>query len=144
MRWWRPPPGQPERLDWWRPLLFVSRRARQEQVPWPVHVGEFTLGGRVDRGPRPAVWVYVHERTGEEVLADDAGHTYDFVRYRSGPSIGRFKEIDVRQAVWRARLPHVVEPAWREKMQQHDADDELAPTPTATRRRHLRLVSPSG
>jgi hypothetical protein len=136
MRWWQPAPGQPERLDWWRPLHAVSRRAQLEQVRAPVNVGEFTLGGRVDRGPRPAVWVYVHRRTSHEVLADSDGRTYDFVRYRSGRALGRFKEIDVQHAVWRARLPAVVEP---------DDDD---PDPTSTHlvheRRHLHLVSPPG
>jgi hypothetical protein len=135
MRWWQPAPGQPERLDWWRPLLAVSHRARLEEVPSPVNVGEFTLGGRVDRGARPAVWVYVHRRTRQEVLADSDGRTYDFVQYRSGRAVGRFKEIDLQHAVRRARLPAVVEP---------DDDDEPDP-PCAgdgRERRHLRLVSP--
>lgn len=137
MRWWTPAPGQPERLDWWRPLLAVSLRAELEQVRSPVNVGEFTLGGRVDRGPRPAVWVYVHRSTSQEVLADSDGRTYDFVRYRSGRALGRFHEIDVRHAVWRARLPAVVQP-----------DDDGEPDPPNTddvhERRHLRLVSPPG
>ena len=137
MRWWKPAPDQPERLDWWRPLVAVSRRAELEQVRSPVNVGEFTLGGRVDRGPRPAVWVYVHRRTSQEVLADSDGRTYNFVRYRSGRALGRFNEIDVRQAVWRARLPTVVE-----------SDDDQEPDPPngddVRDGRHLRLVSPPG
>jgi hypothetical protein len=135
MRWWKPAPGQPQRLDWWRPLLAVSRRAQLEQVRAPVKVRDFTLGGRVDRGPRPAVWVYVHRRTSQEVLADSNGRTYDFVRYRSGRALGRFKEIDVQHAVWRARLPAVDDP-----------DDDGEPDPPnaydVRRPRHLRLVSP--
>jgi hypothetical protein len=136
MRWWKPTPGQPERLDWWRPLVAVSRRAEFEQVRAPVVVGEFTLGGRVDRGRRPAVWVYVHRRTTQEVLADSDGRTYSFTPYRSGPALGRFHEIDVRQAVWRARLRAKVEPD----------DDEPDPpnVDDAHERRHLRLVSPPG
>ena len=135
MRWWKPAPGQPERLDWWRPLLAVSRRAQLEQVRAPVNVGEFTLGGRVDRGPRPAVWVYVHRRTSQEVLADSDGRTYDFVRYRSGRALGRFKEIDVQHAVWRARLPAVVDPDDDGEPDPPNAHDVRGP-------RHLRLVSP--
>ena len=136
MRWWTPQPGQPERLDWWRPLLAVSRRAHLEQVRAPVNVGEFTLGGRVDRGPRPAVWVYVHRRTSQEVLADSAGRTYHFVRHRSGRALGRFHEIDVRHAVWRARLPAVAA--------ADEDDDESDPlnADDAHERRHLHLVSP--
>ena len=104
-----------------------------------MNVGEFTLGGRVDRDPRPAVWVYVHRRTSQEVLADSDGRTYNFVRYRSGRALGRFDEIDVRKAVWRARLPAVVE---------RDCDDDEEPDPPngddVHEPRHLRLVSPPG
>jgi hypothetical protein len=136
MRWWKPSPGQPERLDWWRPLAAVSRRAQLEQLQAPVNIGEFTLGGRVDRGPRPAVWVYVHRSTSQEVLADSDGRTYDFVRYRSGRALGRFQEIDVRRAVGRVRLPAVAEP---------DDDEPDPPNPDEMHEpRHLRLVSPPG
>lgn len=135
MRWWKPAPGEPDRLDWWRPLLAVSRRAQVEQVRAPVNVGEFTLGGRVDRGPRPAVWVYVHRRTSQEMLADSDGCTYAFVRYRSGHALGRFKQIDVQEAVWRARLPAVVDP-------DDEGEPDLLNEHDVRERRHLRLVSP--
>jgi hypothetical protein len=112
MRLWQPSPDEPELFDWWRPLLIVSRLVREERVPWPVHVDEFTFSGRVERGRRPAIWVYEHKRSGGEVLVDWSGQTYEFIRYRTGRQLGRFKEIEVRSAVWRARLPDFVEPVW--------------------------------
>jgi hypothetical protein len=140
-------------MEWWRPLLKASHRARLEEVPWPIHIDEFTLGGRVDRGSRPAVWVYVHQGSIREVLADDEGRTYEFVPYRSGPQLGRFKEISARDAVWRARLPDVVDPipydeprprlVWDADGPSRAADQPRPPSAEAVReRRHLRLVSP--
>jgi hypothetical protein len=153
MRWWQPALGEPELMQWWQPLVAASRRARLEQVCWPIHVDEFTLGGRVDRGSRPSVWVYVHRRSGGEVLADEDGRTYKFVPYRSGRAIGRFKEISPRDAVWRARLPDVVEAIWYEEPSPRlvkdaagkwwPADHPHPPSADDVREgRHLRLVSP--
>lgn len=154
MKLWQPSPDEPERFDWWRPLLAVSRRARVEKVHWPVHVDEFEFRGRVERGRRPAVWVYEHRKSGREMLADWQGRTYEFIRYRSGRQLGRFNEIDVRSAVWRARLPDFVEaisydeppsrrvvgsPAGSWGVEEHAA--EPAPRP-AVRRGHLSLVPP--
>jgi hypothetical protein len=154
MRWWEPTPGEPELFDWWRPLLAASTRARFEEVRWPIYVDEFRLGGRVDRGRlKPPVWVYVHRRTNCEVLADDSGCTYEFIRYRSGRQLGRFKEISTRDAVWTARLPDVVEPIWYEEPSPRvvrdatghwwPADQPHPPTADEVREgRHLRLVAP--
>jgi hypothetical protein len=153
MRWWYPAPGQPELMAWWRPLLAASCRARQERVFWPIHVEEFALGGRVDRKSKPSVWVYVHLRSGGEVLVDDDGRTYEFIPYRSGRALGRFNEIKVRHAVWRARLPDVVEPIWYEEPSPRlvedaaghwwSADGPRPPSADDVREgRHLRLVSP--
>ena len=153
MRSWQPAPDQPQLMAWWRPLLAASRRAREEKVFWPIHVDEFELGGRVDRDSRPSVWVFVHERSGGEVLADDTGRTYEFIRYRSGRQLGRFKEIAVRHAVWRARLPDVVEPIWYEEPSPRlvedaagrwwSADRPHPPSADEVREgRHLRLVAP--
>jgi hypothetical protein len=147
MQWWHPSPDEPEIFDWWRPLLVVSRRARAEQIPWPVHLDEFVLGGRVERGKRPAIWVYEHRANGGEILVDWHGRTYEFIRYRSGPQLGRFKEIGLRGAIWRARLPDVVEPVWYD---EPPARREVAPlepaawspSEPAVRRRHLTLVPP--
>jgi hypothetical protein len=155
MELWRPSPDQPELFDWWRPLLQASRRARDEHIFWPIHVDEFRFHGRIERGKRPAIWVYEHRTNGGEVLADWQGQTYGFIPYRRGPSLGRFQEISVRHAVWRARLPDVVKPVWYDEPRGaplghadgtgSDADgaDTREPTPPV-RRGHLYLVpSPS-
>src|SRR3546814_8859291 len=47
---WYPPNDQPHLLEWWRPLLLASRAARVERLPWPLHIDEVQLVGRVDRG----------------------------------------------------------------------------------------------
>jgi len=148
MRWWHPSPDEPEILDWWRPLLVVSRRARAEQIPWPVHLDEFVLGGRVERGKRPAIWVYEHRANGREILVDWHGQTYEFIRYRSGPQLGRFNEVSLRGAIWRARLPDVVEPVWYDEPPARAPEvGALEPAPGAASapgmpRRHLTLVPP--
>jgi hypothetical protein len=154
MRSWEPTPGEPELFDWWRPLLEASKRARWEEVPWPIHVDQFTLGGHVERGKKQAViWVYVHRANQGEILADWGGQTYEFIRYRSGPQLGRFKRIDVRSAIWRARLPEVVKPIWYDEPSPRlvqgaagnwsSADQPHPPTADEVREgRHLRLVAP--
>jgi hypothetical protein len=154
MRWWEPTAGEPELFDWWRPLLNASRRARLEEVPWPIHVDEFTLAGRVERGRQHAViWVYEHRVNEGEILADSGGTTYEFIRYRSGPQLGRFKVIDVRSAIWRARFPDVVKPIWYDEPSPRlvedaaghwwPADQPHPPSAEAVREgRHLRLVAP--
>lgn len=114
MRWWTPRPGEVELLDWWRPLLAFARLAREEQLPWPIHLDEFACGGRVDRGPRPPIWVYAHRQSGGELLVDPAGRTYRFIEHRRGSSPGRFAEVDARRAMWLAGLPRVVAPVWYE------------------------------
>jgi hypothetical protein len=154
MRWWEPTPGEPQLFDWWRPLLEASKRARLEEVPWPIHVDEFTLGGYVERGQRrPVIWVYVHRANRGEILVDSGGQTYEFIHYRSGAQLGRFKEIGVRDAIWRARLPDVVKPVWYDEPspclvkdaagEWWSADEPHPPSADEVREgRHLRLVAP--
>jgi hypothetical protein len=147
MQWWYPSPDEPELLDWWRPLMLVSGRARAERIPWPIYVEEFALGGRVERGKRPAIWVYEHRVNGGEILVDWQGRTYEFIRYRTGPQLGRFKEIRLRGAIWRARLPDVVEPVWYDEPRRERHADPLEPppwlvSPPTVRRGHLSLVPP--
>jgi hypothetical protein len=154
MRWWEPTQGEPQLLDWWRPLLEASKHARLEEVPWPIHVDEFALGGRVERGKRdPVIWVYVHRANRGEILADSGGQTYEFIHYRTGPQLGRFKEIDVRDAIWRARLPDVVKPIWYDEPSPRLVQDAAGhrwsadePHPSSADEvregRHLRLVAP--
>jgi hypothetical protein len=151
MRWWRPSADEPELLDWWRPLLAVSRQVRAERIHWPVHVDEFEFCGRVERGSRPGIWVYEHKANLGEMLVDWQGRTYEFIRYRTGRQLGRFKEITVRAAVWRAGLPSVVEPIdydehrrAREPVDPIEPPAWVSPSPGARRRRHLYVVpSPS-
>jgi hypothetical protein len=154
MRWWEPIPEEPELFDWWRPLLQASQRARWEEVQWPIHVEEFNLAGRVERGRRQAViWVYTHRVNRGEILVDSGGQTYEFIRYRSGPQLGRFKDVDVRSAIWRARLPDVVKPIWYDAPSPRLVEDAAGhwwstdqPHPPSAEDvregRHLRLVSP--
>jgi hypothetical protein len=154
MRWWEPTPGEPELLDWWRPLLRASHRARLAEVPWPIHFDEFSLAGYVERGRgRPLIWVYAHRINRGEILVDDGGQTYEFIRYRNGPQLGRFKELSVRHAIWRARLPDVVKPIWYEEPSPRLVEDAAGhwwssdaphpPTADEVREgRHLRLVAP--
>lgn len=147
MRWWHPSPDEPELLDWYRPLLRASRRARAERVLWPLHLDEFELGGRVERPKRAAIWVYEHRANGGELLVDWSGQTYEFIRYRTGRQLGRFKEVGVRTAIWRARLPDVVEPVWYDEPPRRrdvgplDPDPWVA-SPPGLRRGHLTLVPP--
>ncbi|HEX6313056.1 MAG TPA: hypothetical protein VF152_15700 [Acidimicrobiia bacterium] len=148
MRWWEPSPDEPELLDWWRPLLLVSRKARAERAFWPVHVDEFRFAGRVERGKRPAIWVYEHRANAGEILVDWHGQTYDFIRYRTGRQLGRFRAIEVNTAIWRARLPDVVEPVWYDEPPRREP--AAAPVhagswpgaPASVGRRHLTLVPP--
>ena len=161
---WRPPDDEPILHEWWLPLLAASRRAREERICWPLHVDEFALEGRIDRGPRPSIWVYVHGGSLDELLVDADGRAYEFVPHRSGRSPGRFKEIRLRHAIWRARIPDHVEPVWfdappaplRDPVDalrlalddDHDEyDDEYDDEPLIERHRrrpHLRLVSGDG
>jgi hypothetical protein len=156
MELWRPPDDEPMLHEWWLPLLATSRRAREEHICWPLHVDEFALDGRIDRGPRPSIWVYVHGGSLRELLVDGDGRTYGFVPHRSGRSAGRFREIPLRHAIWGARIPDHVEPVWYDAPPQplvdpadvlrlaldvvddDDEDDEDDDEPEVGR--HLRLV----
>src|SRR5687767_1905782 len=86
---WYPPDDQPPLLGGGPPVRQAAAAARHERVPWPIHADEFELQGRVDRGERPAVWVYRHHRSGEELYLDDTGRPYKFTRTPNGRSYGR-------------------------------------------------------
>src|SRR3546814_1303779 len=77
---WYPPNDQPHLLEWWRPLLLASRAARVERFPWPLHIDEVQLVGRVDRGSRGAIWVYRHSESRGEIYIDATGQTYKYTR----------------------------------------------------------------
>jgi hypothetical protein len=111
---WSPPHDAPHLLDWWRPLMLVSRCARADRFPWPVHLDEFRLAGRVKRQGRPDVWIYDHHESRGSVCVDARGQTYKFVATPNGKGVGQFRECPLRAALWRAGLPDVVAPVWYE------------------------------
>ena len=123
---WSPPHDAPHLLEWWRPLMLVSRRARLERFPWPVHLDEFRLAGRVNRQGRPDVWIYDHHENGGSVCVDATGQTYKFIATPRGKGVGQFRPCPVRTALWRARLPDVVAPIWFEEPPRRPQWDEWA------------------
>ena len=123
---WSPPHDAPHLLEWWRPLVLVSRRARLERFPWPVHLDEFRLAGRVNRQGRPDVWIYDHHENGGSVCVDATGQTYKFIATPRGKGVGQFRPCPVRTALWRARLPDVVAPIWFEEPPRQPQWDEWA------------------
>ena len=110
MELWSPPHDAPHLLEWWRPLILVSARARADGFPWPVHIDEFRLSGRVKRQGRPDVWIYEHHANGGSVCVDSMGQTYKFMATPGGKGPGQFRQCPLRTALWRARLPDVVAP----------------------------------
>jgi hypothetical protein len=104
----------------------VSKRARRERFPWPVHLDEFRLAGRVNRQGRPDIWIYDHHENGGSVCVDATGQTYKFIATPNGKGVGQFRPCPVRTALWRARLPDVVAPIWFEEPPRHPQWDEWA------------------
>ena len=134
MELWSPPHDAPHLLEWWRPLILVSRRARTERFPWPVHIDEFRLAGRVKRQGRPDIWIYEHHENGGSVCVDSTGQTYKFLATPGAKGPGQFRQCNVRTALWRARLPDVVqpvsyEPPRRGPWDEFDEGDPLAAGP---------------
>lgn len=122
MQLWTPTRGEPELLAWWGPLLMVARLARADRVPWPIHIDQFDLLGRVDRsGGRQPVWVYRHHQSGGDIFADPTGQTYRFRPTPKAAGPGRFDQCDVRACVYLAGLPEVVQPS------RDEAADEPEP-----------------
>lgn len=119
MELWSPPRDAPHLYEWWRPLVQASRRARVERLPWPVHLDEFRLAGRVTRRDRPDVWIYEHHANGGALCVDASGGAYRFVATpgtvrapggdaAAGGSIGQFRVCTLAEALRRAGLPGVV------------------------------------
>lgn len=129
MELWYPPTDQPHRLEWWRPLILAGERAREAEIPWPIHLDDVILVGRVDRASRPSIWVYRHARTGGELYLDPAGQAYRYILTPQARSHGRFATCSPHVALGLARLP---EPA--------AAEPVPSPSQAGRRRRHLRLV----
>jgi hypothetical protein len=130
---WRPPHESEHQLAWWAPLVRASRAARRERIPWPIHVDEFELRGRVDRRSRPSIWIYAHRRGGELAL-DDTGQPYRFIATPRSAGLGQFRPCAIRRAIWMARLPEVVAPVWYGQVQRADEHQAVAPSrPTLVR-----------
>jgi hypothetical protein len=146
MKWWHPNPDEPELHDWWRPLLLAARHVRDEELHWLIHIDDFALFGRADRKDKPSIWRYRHLDTGLMLDVDDYGRPYKFIAYTKGPSSGRFKEIQLRHAVWRVGLPHVDDGVWwRPPSRPYEPwvdDDDGEDNNNEPEQRHLRLVEP--
>ena len=110
MRWWHPAPDEPELLDWWRPLLTVCRLARDDDIPWPIHLEDFDLVGRVRRSGRPDVWSYRFRLLDGPLLVDDEGGTYRFVPTPGAIGTGRLLRCELRRALWASGVPHADPP----------------------------------
>jgi hypothetical protein len=109
---WYPPKDRPHLLEWWRPLILASAAARHAQVPWPIHLDELVLVGRIDRPSKAAIWVYRHPEAGGELYLDGTGQAYRFTRTPKARGYGRFTPCDLERAIWAAGLPRVVEPVF--------------------------------
>jgi hypothetical protein len=132
MELWSPPHDRPHLFEWWRPLLLASQQARRRRLPWPIHLDEFRLAGRVLREDRPDVWIYEHHANGGSLCIDATGTTYRFIPTPAAKGVGQFRPCDIRTAAWRAGLPEVVEAvryvepeAWSPSAAHDDADVEL-------------------
>jgi hypothetical protein len=128
MRWWRPEPGAPELLDWYRPLLEVARQALDDEFPWCVHVQDFRVVGRVRRERRPDIWVYACGPSGRELYVDVHAQTYKFIPTPNGRGVGRFRLLELRSALWRCGVPDVIRPAWRPPVRHDDDEWDLSVT----------------
>lgn len=104
---WQPTHDQPHMLEWWRPLISLSARARVEDTVWPVNVDEFSLVGRVNRRDRPDIWVYRHHGSGGELFVDGSATVYKYTWVSGGSAPGRFTKCDLYPALWRAGIPQV-------------------------------------
>jgi hypothetical protein len=149
MQLWSPPHDAPHLLEWWRPLVLASQRARYERFPWPVYIDEFRLSGRVLRQGRPDVWIYEHHVNRGSLCVDAVGDAYRFVATPRGRGVGQFRRCPLRTALWRAGLPDVVEPvSYDEPSRRVDAGDGCdtgdpagAGSRAPVRRGHLTLVA---
>lgn len=124
MELWSPPHDAPHLLEWWRPLMLVARRAWADRFPWPVHLDEFRLAGRVKRQGRPDVWIYEHHGNGGSVCVDATGQTYRFIATPRAKGPGQFRPCPVRTALWQAGLPDVVQPIWFEQPRPAPWDED--------------------
>ena len=151
MELWSPPRDEPHLFEWWRPLVMAARRARAERLPWPVHVDEFRLSGRVvRRGGRVDVWIYEHHANGGSVCVDATGAAYRFVATPGADdgAIGQFRPCPLAEALRRAGIPEVVGRVVYHRPEstagdgdRPASDDPPRPPTPPIRRGHLTLVA---
>lgn len=144
-RLWTPPPAQAPLVEWWRPAVAYARRCRLDEVPWAVFVEDLDYLGTVLRGRLPSIWLYRHHRGAGELCVGSAGEGYRFRWAQGGRSPGRFQEVDVRTALWAARLPDVldtaIEPLRRRREEPSWADEPVwEPAEEFAPVRHLRSL----
>jgi hypothetical protein len=152
MKLWTPPHDRPHLFEWWRPLLLASQQGRRRQVPWPIHLDEFRLAGRVVRSGRPDVWIYEHHANRGSLCIDATGTTYRFTPTPMAKGVGQFRACDISTAVWRAGLPEVVEPVWYREppddddVELREASGGAAPAVEVVRRGrgHLTVIEGGG
>ena len=108
---WYPPDDEAPLLEWWTPLLLAASAARRERIPWPIHLDDFMLMGRVDRGSARGVDLQA-PRLPPRANLDSTGRAYKFTRTPNAASYGRFTACRIRQAIFLADLPTFVEPVW--------------------------------
>ena len=153
MELWSPPRDVPHLFEWWRPLVMASRRARAERLPWPIHVDEYRLSGRVVRRGRPDVWIYEHHANGGAVCVDHTGSAYRFVATPGADdgAIGRFRACPLAESLRRAGIPQVTgrvtyhhpdpTPAADADADEAASDGPPEPPRPPIRRGHLTLVA---
>jgi hypothetical protein len=156
MELWSPPHDAPHLFEWWRPLLLASQRARSRRLPWPIHLDEFRLSGRVLRSGRPDVWLYEHHANGGTLCIDSMGATYRFVATPGGKGVGQFRACELRTAVYCAGLPEVVESVWYDRPgpawdddpdgdnDRHQLREVSGGAAPVVHRRHLTLIEGGG
>ena len=89
-----PPEGEPQLLDWWRPLLYLARHLHERGHSWVLDIDQFEVRGCVHRSGRGAVTVYGFRPTGREVYVDVHGRTCLWMATPGRPSPGYFRVCD--------------------------------------------------
>ena len=130
---WSPPHDAPHLLEWWRPLMLVSRRARPRSLPL-ADAPRRVPPGRAGQPPGPARHLDLRPPR-ERRLDLRRRHRADVQVRRHAQRQGRraVPAVPVRTALWQARLPDVVAPIWFEAPPRTRGG-------TAGRRRRCRRV----
>jgi hypothetical protein len=105
----RPRPDESELFAWWGALVRFAQVVHEEQIPWPVMIGEFSFVGHVVQALGRDVWVYLHTRSKREVFVDADGQAYRLHPDRRTKAGARFVACSPRAAMYSAALPAVVD-----------------------------------